>query len=354
MRRAINKTDEKKRTILTVLCIVLAVVCILLLPSTCKRPKDKSERQNVAIIGPTQVSAESANFILLNENSQPVQNVCWSIIEGSQYATINKVTGELILNPNAYNSNIIIQGVINDQSTTINVTGTYVEGKIVKINTETYEPIIVVVDHRNGDDRPGSSSEGRGITPGTGIDTDNYNNNSDFKSGEKKLPYTPESYDTKGDGQGKLAISISAFVVLLVSYVVAKVKSKDGELIITANAIDKILILTAPVLCFIAWCPGIDHELSAFQITLFSLSALMLQGSVIFSIAANKGNALNISLSVMAKLFIFVLTFLLLLLLIAILVITFMFSAMSHSRYEGTYVMKYDHFLDQWVGYRVD
>lgn len=335
----VDNTDGEKRTILTVSCIVLAIVCILLLPLTCQRPKGESVGQKVTIIGPTQISAESANFILLYENNQPVQNVYWTIIEGSQYATINQVTGELSLNSNAYNSNIIIQGVFNDQSTTFNVTGTYVEGKMIKINPETYEPIVVVANPRDEEEMYGGGSEGRGITPRAGSNTG---------KGETVLG------DTGGDGQGKLAISISAFVILLVSYVVAKVKSKDGELVITANAIDKILILAAPVLCFVAWCPGIDHELSAFQITLFSLSALMLQGSIIFSIAANKGNALNISLSVMAKMFIFVLTFLLLLLLIAILVITFMLSAMSHSRYEGTYVMKYDHFLDQWVGYRVD
>lgn len=362
-RRAVNN-GRKKRTVLIVSCLALAVVSVLMLTITINKTIIQNN-YNVIIAGPNQVSAESANFVLLYEDNRPVQNVYWTIVEGSQYATINHLTGELTLNSNAYNSNIVIQGICNDQSTTFNVRGTYMEGKIIKteINSETYEPIIIVVDPPRSpepspepdptpDPSPNPTPE---PTPSPDPDyTPNPSPNPTPSPDPNPVPGGFSPTVTHSDGQGPLAITISGLVVLLVSYIVARVKSKNGELVITANVIDKILILVSPVLCFIAWCPGIDHDLSTFQITLFTISGLMLQGSIIFSVIANKGNALNIALSIMAKLFIFVLTFFLLLLLVVILVVTFMLSAMSHSHSEGTYVMKYDHFLDQWVGYRID
>ena len=346
-RRIVNN-DRKKRTVLIVSCLALAVVSVLMLTITINKTRIQNN-YNVIIAGPNQVSAESANFVLLYEDNRPVQNVYWTIVEGSQYATINHLTGELTLNSNAYNSNIVIQGICNDQSTTFNVRGTYMEGKIIKteINAETYEPIIIVVDS------PRSPEPSPEPDP-TPYPSPNPTPEPTPSPEPDPVPGGFSPTVTHSDGQGPLAITISGLVVLLVSYIVARVKSKNGELVITANVIDKILILVSPVLCFIAWCPGIDHDLSTFQITLFTISGLMLQGSIIFSVVANKGNALNIALSIMAKLFIYVLTFFLLLLLVAILVITFMLSAMSHSHHEETYVVKYDHFLDQWVGYRID
>ena len=281
MRRNTPKNDSKKRTILTVSCIVLAIVCVLLLPITC--------------------STERTPDLMPIPSPSPVPTPIPTPKQPS------------IVDP-GYSSNDISSS--SQSSSRSRGCGSRVD------------------------------AEGRGVSrqPRRGNTSNNQSKSGSLARSEESItnydPYYNEpSYQSQGEGQGKLAISISVLVVLLVSYVVAKVKSKDGELVITANTIDKILILTAPVLCFIAWCPGIDHELSAFQV---------------FSITANKGNILNISLSIMAKLFIFILTFFLLLLFVAILVISFMLSAMSHSRYEETYVVKYDHFLDQWVGYRID
>lgn len=296
MRRNTPKNDSKKRTILTVSCIVLAIVCVLLLPITCstERTPDPMPIPSPSPV-PTPIPTPKQPSIVYPGDSSN------DISPSSQSSSRSRGSGSRV------------------------------------------------------------DAKGRGVSrqPRRGNTSNNQSKSGSLVRSEEGItnydPYHNEpSFQSQGDGQGKLAISISVLVVLLVSYVVAKVKSKDGELVITANTIDKILIITAPVLCFIAWCPGIDHELSAFQVTLFSLSGLMLQGSIIFSITANKGNILNISLSIMAKLFIFILTFFLLLLFVAVLVISFMLSAMRHSRYEETFVMKYDHFLDQWVGYRID
>lgn len=324
MRRNTPKNDSKKRTILTVSCIVLAIVCVLLLPITCSTERTPD---------PMPIPSPS-----------PVPTPITPSKEKSGHAPSDPGSSS--------------QTGVNNPGYEPSEPGTPSQSNGSEIEYTIPEPEF---PSRNRDDRSKVDAEGSGAStqPRRGNTSNNQSKSGPLVRSEESItnhdPYYNEpSYQSQGDGQGKLAISISVLVVLLVSYVVAKVKSKDGELVITANTIDKILILTAPVLCFIAWCPGIDHELSAFQVTLFSLSGLMLQGSIIFSITANKGNILNISLSIMAKLFIFILTFFLLLLFVAILVITFMLSAMSHSRYEETYVVKYDHFLDQWVGYRID
>lgn len=346
-RRSSMGNNSKWILITTLLLLLTAILILLLLPRTC------TKNHNFVIVGPTQVSAESANFLLLYEDNQPVQNVYWNILEGSQYAFINHVTGELTINQNANNSTITIQGIYNDQYSTFNVIGTYVKGVVIntKINSKTSEPIIVY-DFASDTGKLKPVCPDPTDTKKTSIpDPVPYITPSPAPS---PIPGGQPPTFTHNDGKGKLTITISALVGLLISYIIAKIKSKNGELVITANTVDKLLIIISPVLFFIAWCPGIDHELYAFQITLFTLSGLLLQGSIIFSIVANKGNAMNTSLSIMAKLFIFAMTVFLLLLYITILIAKFMLSVMSHSHHEGTFVVKYDHFLDQWVGYRID
>ncbi len=195
-------------------------------------------------------------------------------------------------------------------------------------------------------------------TPQVGCGTSNPGG-SNHQSHEAPI-YSPEPipvptpHHSSNTGQGKLAISISTLVILLLSYIVARVRSKQGVLVMTANVYDKILILLSPILFFVVWCIGFEHDLSAIQIILLSISCLMLFGSFFFSISSNHGNWLNITISILSKLFIFVFTNILLLLLIVIIVFSFMRALSRHSDREGTYVVKYDHFLDQWVGYRID
>ena len=138
------------------------------------------------------------------------------------------------------------------------------------------------------------------------------------------------------------------------SIIIARIKSKRGDLVITANILDKILIILSPILLFVAWCIGFDHELTPLQIILLILSGLILIGSILFSIFANLGNVFHIIILVLAKLFIFVATNFLLLLLIAIFIFKDMWRLLSHSDHEGTYMIKYDLLLDQWIGYRID
>lgn len=159
---------------------------------------------------------------------------------------------------------------------------------------------------------------------------------------------------SSNSNRSMLIVLLIILVLLLICYIIARVKLKQGALVITANMLDKILIILSPILFFIAWCIGFDHKLSSLQIILLCLSGIMLMVSIVFSILANMGSLWNIILSVMAKLFIFVFTNILLILLIVVLVFSIMRTLMSHDDHEGTYIVKYNHFLDQWVGYRVD
>ena len=171
---------------------------------------------------------------------------------------------------------------------------------------------------------------------------------------QEEPPASPIPQHNRGSGKDCLILWIIILAVLLICYIIARVKSKRGDLVITANIFDKILIILSPILFFVAWCIGFDHELIPLQIILLVLSGLMLMGSILFSIFANLGNIFHIIISILAKIFIFVFTNFLLLLLIVIVVFSFMRAVTSHNDTDGTYVMKYDHFLDQWVGYRID
>lgn len=145
-----------------------------------------------------------------------------------------------------------------------------------------------------------------------------------------------------------------AFVILLVFYIIAKVKSKKGTLVLTANGWDMTMLLACPVAIFVAWCWGFDHPLNTVQIVCLVIAGLCLVGTVIMSIVHNKGSFMDILISVMAKLFIIWLTLLAIFLLIVALVVSVMISLMrSHDGDDEYILLKYDHALRAYVGYKV-
>ena len=353
----VNHSDDSKRLILIIACIVLAVLCVLLLFQTCEGEKPKTEEQ-----GKKQLV--SAQFIIYKNVTQNA--VTCPSHYNFEYQTSNSITATatdilnlIVLNANrSYGDGTWSVGKIPPKSEIRN---------FVNYNYTCYEALLALVEQWNLqwnlaiDQTTGnfiiniypkqkvsiegaSSGGGSGSDSGGGLDVDpGYGNGND-----------ENPVKISNDNPGSMIFSIVGLVILLAAYLTARVKSNGGDLVITANVFDKILILLSPTLFFIAWCIGFDKELSEAQIILLSLSGLMLQGSIIFSVIANKGNWLNITLSILAKLFIFVFTNFLLLLLLVILILSIMRTIMSHSDHEGTYIVKYDHFLDQWVGYRVD
>ena len=78
-----------------------------------------------------------------------------------------------------------------------------------------------------------------------------------------------------------------AFVILLVFYIIAKVKSKKYELVLTANGCDMAMLLSCPVAIFVAWRWGFDHPLNTVQIVCLVIAGLCLMGTIIMSIVHN-------------------------------------------------------------------
>jgi preprotein translocase subunit SecG len=138
----------------------------------------------------------------------------------------------------------------------------------------------------------------------------------------------------------------------LACYIIARVKSKRGQMVLTANGWDKALLLVSPACLFASWFWGFDHEPNDIQAVLFIVAGACFVGTVIFSIAFNKGNFVNILLSIFAKVFIVFLTLLILLLVLIILVISIVIALMTKSKDDDRYILlKYDKYLDAYVGY---
>jgi hypothetical protein len=139
----------------------------------------------------------------------------------------------------------------------------------------------------------------------------------------------------------------------LVCYIIARVKSKRGTMILTANGWDKALLLITPACIFIAWFWGFDHEPNGIQTVLFIVAGACFIGTVIFSILFNKGNIAGILLSIFAKIFIVWLTLFIILLVLTILIISLVITFMSKDKDDDKYILlKYDKYLDAYVGYK--
>ena len=145
-----------------------------------------------------------------------------------------------------------------------------------------------------------------------------------------------------------------AFVILLVFYIIAKVKSKRYELVLTANGWDMAMLLACPVAIFVAWCWGFNHPLNIAQIVCLVIAGLCLIGTIIMSIVHNSSSLMDIVISVLAKLFIIGLTLMAIFFLIVALVVSVLITLMRSHNEEVEYILlKYDRALRAYVGYRV-
>jgi hypothetical protein len=139
----------------------------------------------------------------------------------------------------------------------------------------------------------------------------------------------------------------------LICYIIAKVKSKRGEMVLTANGWDKALLLITPACVFVSWFWGFDHEPNSIQTVLFIVAGVCFAGTLIFSIMFNKGNIAGILLSIFAKIFIIWLTIFVLFLALCILIISIVITIMSKDKDDDKYILlKYDKYLDAYVGYK--
>lgn len=151
-----------------------------------------------------------------------------------------------------------------------------------------------------------------------------------------------------------LIIVGTVFLVLLVFYIIARVKSNRGDLVLTANGWDMTLLLACPIAIFIAWCCGFDHPLNTAQTICLVIAGLCFVGTAIMSIVHNKGEFMYILISIFAKLFIVWLTLIIILLLIAVFVISVIISFINDHDDDDEYILlKYDRALHAYVGYKI-
>lgn len=151
----------------------------------------------------------------------------------------------------------------------------------------------------------------------------------------------------------KIVIWGCVLAVLLICYIIALIKSKRGEIVLTTNGWDMALLLTCPILTVIGSLAGEQPPYSTFQYIVWGIAIVCLIGTIIFSIVSNAGSIGNILISIGAKLFIIWLTMFIFLVLIAIFVV-YLIISLSRSRSDEEYILlKYDKFLKAYVGYKI-
>lgn len=152
----------------------------------------------------------------------------------------------------------------------------------------------------------------------------------------------------------KLIIAVTVLLILLVFYIIAKVKSKRDELVLTANGWDMAMLLICPVAICIASIWDFNHPLNTAQVVCLVIAGLCLVGTIIMSIVHNQGKLINVVISILAKLFIIWLTAFVIFLLIAIFIFTVIISMVrGHDNDDEYILLKYDHALRAYVGYKV-
>ena len=138
-------------------------------------------------------------------------------------------------------------------------------------------------------------------------------------------------------------------LILLVCYIIARVKSKRGSMVLTVNRWDMTLLLAGPVIFVLGWCLGSIQFFNTIRIILFSLAGLCLLGSLVFSIVANKESVWKVLCSVLAKVFIAVLTVIGVVVLLSVLVFILVKLFMGRIEEEGVGFVKYDAVLRDYV-----
>ncbi|MBR1786973.1 MAG: hypothetical protein IJ756_07460 [Paludibacteraceae bacterium] len=157
------------------------------------------------------------------------------------------------------------------------------------------------------------------------------------------------------DKETLLIILGIVLVITLICYIIALIKSKRNEMVLTAGSWDMALLLTCPVLILIGSWLLEYPSYSPVGYVLLGISGTCFIGTIIFSIVYNKDSLWKIICSILAKVFIIWLTIFITMLLIALFIFyIILFFLRDRSENEGEYILlKYDKFLKAYVGYRI-
>lgn len=144
-------------------------------------------------------------------------------------------------------------------------------------------------------------------------------------------------------------------VITLICYIIALVKSKRGEMVLTTNGWDMALLLTCPILILVGSFMQENPSLDTVRYILWVVAGVLFIGTMIFSIVSNKGSFWKILCSILAKVFVVWLTMFVVMLLIAIFIFYLVaFLVRDRNEDEGDYILlKYDKSLKAYVGYRI-
>lgn len=142
--------------------------------------------------------------------------------------------------------------------------------------------------------------------------------------------------------------------VLLIFYIIALVMShKNDRICISVNGWDKAMLLIAPAALFIANFWGWDEPVNTAQGVFLTISGVCLVGTIIMTFFYSNGHLGWIIISILAKIFIFWLTIFIIALLLALALFFIMISFIGdHNSRDEVWILKYDRFLDAYVGYR--
>ena len=91
----------------------------------------------LVIEGASSISAETCGYNSIHNNVTDVtSSSTWSIISGSQYASINSTNGQITILSNANQASVTVQAEYNGLTATKDVTLTYVSGAYSETSTE--------------------------------------------------------------------------------------------------------------------------------------------------------------------------------------------------------------------------
>ncbi len=106
--------------------------------ASCDVTVSEQSYTTISIEGASSVSAETCQYVAICDNVEDVtSSATWSIINGSQYATIDSSNGHVTILNGANESSVTIQVVYGNLTGTSTVTLTYVSGATSKTKTET-------------------------------------------------------------------------------------------------------------------------------------------------------------------------------------------------------------------------
>lgn len=202
----------------------------------------------LTIEGSPSVSAESCSYKAIGSNVSDVTTAAsWSIVAGSQYATIGSTNGVVTILDGANESPVTIQAVYNSLTATTNVTLTYVSGSISETTTDividesgnTTTVVTVITENEDG-----SSSEFKdtvitdesGNTIGSSESTVNTNTDGSYSGNTTNYDASGNPVDGEninGDVEGNVSTQELEYDAsgnsVVVGYDIDTSGSEDGE-----------------------------------------------------------------------------------------------------------------------------